>query len=102
MACGKPILAADARALPELVTTGVNGYLFERNNPEAAAQGIERMLQEGEKWEAMGKASFKYAQEHSLKNTINHFEEHYSHSKEKVRIDQRIPSMTRWILNKFI
>ena len=97
-----PILAADARALPELVTSGVNGYLFERNNPEAAAHGMDRLLQEREKWGTMGQASFKYAQEHSLKNTINHFEEHYSHGKEKVRIDRRIPSVTRRILNKFI
>ncbi|HXD10711.1 MAG TPA: glycosyltransferase [Anaerolineales bacterium] len=102
MACGKPILAVDARALPELVTPGVNGYLFERNNPEAAAQGMDRLLREREKWDAMGQASFKYAQEHSLRNTISHFEDSYRHSTEKVHMDRRIPSMTRRILNKFI
>jgi len=102
MACGRPVLAADARALPELVTPGVNGYLFERNNPEAAAHGMDRLLREREKWDAMGQASFKYAQEHSLKNTISHFEDSYSHSTEKVHLDRRIPSMTRRILNKFI
>jgi len=102
MACGKPILAADARALPELVTPGVNGYLFERNNPEAAAHGMDRLLHEREKWDVMGQASFKYAQEHSLKNTISHFEDSYSHSTEKVHIDRRIPSLTRKILNRFI
>jgi len=83
-----------------LVLPGVNGYLFERNTPEAAACGMERLLREREKWDTMGQASYKYAQEHSLQNTINHFEEHYNHMKEKVHIKRGRPAVARRILNK--
>jgi glycosyltransferase involved in cell wall biosynthesis len=84
MACGKPILAADARALPELVKPGVNGYLFQPNNAEDAARRMDLILNERSRWASMGQASVTFIQQHSLKNTINHYEEHYKMAMEKV------------------
>ena len=86
MACGKPILAANARALPELVQTDINGYLFEPNNPADAAQGIEYLLSVSDKWQEMGKASFKQAQLHSAQNSIKQYEEHYKTITERIHI----------------
>ena len=40
MSCGKPILAANARALPELVEHGSNGFLFNPQNAQSLAENI--------------------------------------------------------------
>jgi glycosyltransferase involved in cell wall biosynthesis len=42
MACGRPLLLANAIALPELVAVGVNGYLFEPGNPSDAARSLRK------------------------------------------------------------
>ena len=89
MACGKPILAANGRALPELVEPGVNGYLFQPAQAEDAARRMNQLIEEREKWSAMGQASFERSQEHSLQNTITHYEEQYRMAVEKIRVDQR-------------
>ncbi len=38
MASGRPVLLADAFALPQLVAQGVNGYLFKSGDPQDAAR----------------------------------------------------------------
>jgi len=86
MACGKPILAANARALPELIQTGVNGYLFKPNDPDDAAQGIKCLVEAKDKWKEMGKAGFERAQLHSVQSSIKHYEEHYRMIAEGIRI----------------
>ncbi len=78
MACGKPVLAADARALPELVTDGDNGYLFRPNDPADAARRISQLLDERNRWAAMGQASVARATQHSLHDTIRRYEEVYA------------------------
>jgi glycosyltransferase involved in cell wall biosynthesis len=77
MSCGKPVLAANARALPELVEHEVNGYLFESDNATNAAYWMNKFLEKPEDWAAMGKAGFKRSQLHSLSNTIQAYEECY-------------------------
>ncbi len=78
MACGRPVLLADAIALPELVTPGENGYLFTPNDPADAARCMEVLADHPERWPAMGHASFLRAQDHSLDKTISRFEELYA------------------------
>jgi 1,2-diacylglycerol 3-alpha-glucosyltransferase len=77
MACGRPVLAARARALPELVTDGENGYLFEAGNPASAAHAMDRLANSPECWPAMGAASLRKAQSHSLDNSIRRYEDFY-------------------------
>jgi glycosyltransferase involved in cell wall biosynthesis len=89
MACGKPILAANGRALPELVEPGVNGYLFQPAQAEDAARKMNQLMEECEKWSAMGQASFERSQGHSLQNTIAHYEEQYRMTMEKIRVEER-------------
>jgi 1,2-diacylglycerol 3-alpha-glucosyltransferase len=74
MACARPLLLADAVALPELVTQGVNGYLFKPGDAADVTGYIERLAQERERWPEMGKASLEKAQYHSLENTLNRYE----------------------------
>jgi glycosyltransferase involved in cell wall biosynthesis len=70
MACGLPLLLADAFALPDLVTPEINGYLFKPNNAEDAAHYMALLADHPERREAMGHASYEKAQLHDLRNTV--------------------------------
>ena len=85
MASGKPVLAANARALPELVSVGVNGMLFDAGNPAAVEQGMLWMIDHADEWARMGLAGRSRAVAHSLQNTIHRYEELYMQVKEARR-----------------
>ena len=100
MASGKPILAAGARALPELVKPCVNGYLFRACDPQDASLKMEQILNEPEKWTRMGQASIAYVTNHSIQNTISHFEDDYRKIMETTPVRRRKPAATRRLLKK--
>ncbi|HEX9012106.1 MAG TPA: glycosyltransferase, partial [Anaerolineaceae bacterium] len=77
LSCGKPVLAANARALPELVTTGVNGALFQPNDAGDAARAMRQLLADPADWARMGQASLSRSAAHSLDNTIRRYEDVY-------------------------
>ena len=82
MACGRPVLLADAVALPELVDNGVNGYLFKPGCPEDAARCIALLADQSDCWQKMGAASLTKAREHGLDNIIQKYERIYENSPE--------------------
>ncbi len=73
MASGKPILAANARALPELVSSGGNGLLFQPGQVESAARAMLDLANGRSEWPRMGRASRTRAMTHSLENTISRY-----------------------------
>ena len=73
LASGRPVLAARARALPELVEHGHNGYLFRTDDAEDAAQGMLWLSERLDQFEAMSSASLAIAKSHDLPNTIQRF-----------------------------
>jgi 1,2-diacylglycerol 3-alpha-glucosyltransferase len=77
MACARPILAARAVALPELVSENVNGYLFRAGDVEDAARCMGLLADQPERWSCMGAASLEKARFHSLENTIQRYETLY-------------------------
>jgi 1,2-diacylglycerol 3-alpha-glucosyltransferase len=77
MGTGRPILAAGAQALPELVQDGVNGYLFEAGNAQDAARCMARLADHPDDWAAMGAASLDLVRPHQLENTLRRYEELY-------------------------
>ncbi len=77
MACARPMLLADAVALPELVTPGVNGRLFRSGDAADAARQMAALLDERDSWPAMGQASLERAQKHSLENVLQSYENLY-------------------------
>jgi glycosyltransferase involved in cell wall biosynthesis len=79
MASGRPILAANARALPELVDNGVNGYLFRAGDIKDAARRIGQLVEERARWPAMGLASQQKVQPHTLDNTLRRYETLYQY-----------------------
>jgi glycosyltransferase involved in cell wall biosynthesis len=75
MACGRPVLLANAGALAGLVRQqNVNGYLFEPENAVDAARHIELFMDQRYRWEDMGKNSRMISQSHSLEKTISQYE----------------------------
>ncbi len=46
MACGTPVVACAAGALPEVINTGGGGLLVPPNDPQALAAGIRKLLSE--------------------------------------------------------
>jgi glycosyltransferase involved in cell wall biosynthesis len=77
MSCAKPVLAANARALPELVEHGVNGYLFKPFNAASVAGIVQLFLSKRQRWEEMGLAGLEKARPHHLSNTIQRYVEWY-------------------------
>ncbi len=77
MACARPVMAARAVALPELVTDGVNGYLFTPGDVDDAARTMARLADQRERWPEMGAASLEKARFHSLDNIVEHYEKFY-------------------------
>jgi 1,2-diacylglycerol 3-alpha-glucosyltransferase len=86
MACGRPVLAARARALPELVADGVNGYLFRPGDATDAAGYMAFLADHPERWPGMGTASLEKAQSHSLDNTLHSYEMIYGALLAKAKI----------------
>jgi len=54
MACGTPVVASAAGALPEVVKTGGGGVLVSPDSPEALAAGIRELLEHPAQREALG------------------------------------------------
>lgn len=77
MACSRPVLAANAIALPELVTPGLNGLLFKPGDVADAARCMKWFADNPERWPALGSASLEKVQAHSLENMVRQYETLY-------------------------
>jgi 1,2-diacylglycerol 3-alpha-glucosyltransferase len=87
MACGLPLLAARARALPELVDEGANGCLFEPGNPSDAARAMALLADHPERRPALSAHSLVKVRPHSMENVLARYEELYQSA-----VDGAIPA----------
>ena len=75
MASGRPVVAADAMALPHLVHDGDNGYLFEPNDVDMFADRLLKVLTADKKELArLSENSLYLIQSHDIERTLNIFE----------------------------
>jgi glycosyltransferase involved in cell wall biosynthesis len=77
MATGKPVVAANARALPLLVHDGENGRLFEPGDVEGLASRLAELLSDEGKRTRMGRESLRIVARHDIGITLDAFEELY-------------------------
>ncbi|XAS67836.1 glycosyltransferase [Micrococcaceae bacterium Sec5.7] len=78
MSASTPVVLADAMALPHLVRDGENGYLFIPNDSNDLASKITRILQlPAADLAAMGEASRRMVEPHSIERTLQTFEDLY-------------------------
>ncbi len=78
MACARPIVAAHAGALPELVVDGENGYLFQKDDPTDAARVLDRLVAASHHWQEMGERSRQRAAAHSWQDALRAYEAIYA------------------------
>ena len=78
MASGRPVIGADAMALPHLIHDGDNGYLFPPDDVEALADRLRRVLNADQaELDRMSENSLHLIQAHDIERTINIFEDLY-------------------------
>lgn len=63
-ACGIPVVVSDVGGLPEVVVNGETGYVVPCENPEVAAEMLEKLVLNKNDREMMGLAGRTYVQEH--------------------------------------
>jgi phosphatidylinositol alpha 1,6-mannosyltransferase len=78
MSAGKPIVAADAMALPHLVTPGHNGYLYTPRRIDQLTDHLTTLLTQPALRRRLGAASRSVAERHSIDQTLDAFEAHYA------------------------
>ncbi|MEJ2665863.1 MAG: glycosyltransferase [Deinococcales bacterium] len=77
MATGLPVAAARAGALPELVSDGVNGELFDPADAAAAASVLRSLADRRASWPRFASAARERAEGHRLERTRERFEALY-------------------------
>lgn len=78
MAAGKPVIAANAMALPHLVHHGRNGWLFEPGDVNQLAQRLHTLVHDEPLRARMGAASSEIISHHALAATLERFEGLYA------------------------
>lgn len=63
MAYGRPVIGANAGATPELINHGVNGLLFNPNNPKDLAEKISRTIVDPDLLQHMSNAAIETAKD---------------------------------------
>ena len=74
MACGLPVVAANAYALPELVHHQKNGLLFPRGDSAALASAIDQLLDDSSLRMQMGQESLRIVLDHDRVHVLNEWE----------------------------
>jgi 1,2-diacylglycerol 3-alpha-glucosyltransferase len=77
MASGLPVVAANAVALPHLVSPGDNGCLVEPGDVPGLAAALAEVLRSPERRRRMGRRSRAMAEHHDEQRTLVRFEEIY-------------------------
>ncbi|MEY4310792.1 MAG: hypothetical protein RLZ71_718 [Actinomycetota bacterium] len=74
MASGRPVVAADAMALPHLVHSGDNGYLFKADDSKDFAAQLTKVLEADEKeFRRLANNSLHLIEAHDINKTIDTF-----------------------------
>lgn len=84
MAAGKPVVVADAMALPHLCRPGYNGWLFEPGNVGELAERLHAVAADPATLARMGAASGKMIAGHALESTLDSFEACYAEAMGRV------------------
>jgi glycosyltransferase involved in cell wall biosynthesis len=77
MAAGKPVVAADAMALPHLVRPGRTGWLFEPGNVTELAERLRQLVDDPVTASRMGGAGRQLVAQHGIAETVSRYERVY-------------------------
>jgi len=71
LASGMPVLSTLHSGIPELVQDGQSGFLVPERDVDALAERLEYFIEHPEIWPEMGKAGWKFVEEHYDINKLN-------------------------------
>lgn len=77
MSASKPVVLADAMALPHLCRIGENGYLFQPTDIHELASHLEELIVDPDKRVRFGKVSHEMVGAHAISATLDRFTELY-------------------------
>ena len=90
MACGLPVIAANAYALPELVHHEENGHVFQPGNSDELASYIDKLLADAALRKQMGQKSLEIIAQHDRIKVLDQWEALYHRlSNEFIEAKQR-------------
>lgn len=89
MSAGKPVVAADAMALPHLVHSGHNGWLYSPGDVGELALRLSALITDPELCRRMGRHSRQIVAHHSLAATLDRYEAIYRQA------CARVPALVR-------
>ncbi|MBU2664897.1 glycosyltransferase [Actinoplanes bogorensis] len=78
MACGRPVVGADAAALPHLVLDDETGYLFPPGDSSLLAARLVKLLEDPSLTRALGRRAREVASQHDEVRTVAAFEQLYA------------------------
>jgi 1,2-diacylglycerol 3-alpha-glucosyltransferase len=96
MACGLPVIAANAYALPELAHHNENGFLFQPGSSDELAHYIDLLAGDRELRSSMSAASLRIIANHDSTKVLTKWEDIYQHlasefhGKKQQRRQQRL------------
>jgi glycosyltransferase involved in cell wall biosynthesis len=85
MAAGRPVVAADAVALPHLVRPGRNGWLYPPGDVAALADRLTALFEQPGELARMGAASRELVGHHDVRASLDTFEDLYAQAMGVVR-----------------
>lgn len=68
---GLPVISTLHGGIPELVQDGGSGYLVPERDTQALSERLERLLNEPERWPAMGRTGRAYVEQHFNLQALN-------------------------------
>ncbi len=74
MACGTPVIGANAMAIPELVNDGENGRIFEPRN----VKQLSSIMADFEPTQTMRRSAIETSKDYSIEECVSKLEEFYS------------------------
>ena len=77
MAAGCPVVAANSGGIPDIVTDGVNGYLFEPDDPQGAIAATKRLLEAHDERDKLRENARKEAEKWGWKAATSQLQEYY-------------------------
>jgi glycosyltransferase involved in cell wall biosynthesis len=66
-----PVIGNDVGEMRTFVTHGVNGMLTPPHHPQALAQAALDIMADSHRWEAMQRAAFASAQQHTWQHRVD-------------------------------
>jgi len=96
MASGRPVIGANAAALPHLIHDGENGYLFEQEDVSALTRRLKEIFEaKPQELQRMANSSLQLIKSHDIDRTLDIFEKVYrGQSTELAGTDDNLDSYT--------